>query len=75
MKVLGHDDISHDDKPIPPPNLLQNLEKKVTPPRCSEQRLTPVTTASDEVQIAIPVVTRQIPWHTGKSSVRKKVQQ
>jgi hypothetical protein len=35
MKVLGHDDISHDDKLIPLPNMLQNHEKKVAPLRLS----------------------------------------
>ena len=57
MKVLGHDHVAEDDELIPLSYLLENSEKQVAPPRTAKQRLTAVTTASDEMQVSSAVVT------------------
>jgi len=49
MKVLRHDDISHDHKLIPLPNLLQNREKQVAPLRRSDKSGTPIVEDVGEV--------------------------
>jgi hypothetical protein len=68
MKVLGHDHVAEDDELIPLSYLLQNSEKQVAPPRTAEQRLALVTTAGDEMQVAISIVARQVPRHGNERS-------
>ena len=72
MKVLGHDHVAEDDELIPLSYLLENGEKQVAPPRTAEQRLTTVTTAGDEMQVAISIVARQVPRHGSERSGFKK---
>jgi len=57
---------------MPQSYLLENCEKQVSAPRTAEQRLTPVTTASDEMQVAISIVARQVPRHGSERSGFKK---
>jgi hypothetical protein len=49
MNVLGHDHITGHDELIALPHLLQHRQKKVTEARGAEQRLSPITTASNEM--------------------------
>ena len=68
MKVLGHDYVAQDDELLATTHLFENGEEQVTTPRGTEQWLTPITTAGDEMQIVIPVIARQIPRHDNQSS-------
>jgi hypothetical protein len=49
VNVLGHDHVPDYDKRIAAAHLFQHGEKQVATPRRAEQRLPPITTASDEM--------------------------
>jgi hypothetical protein len=49
MNVLRHDHVTGHDELIALPHLLQHRQKKVTLARGAEQRLSPITTASNEM--------------------------
>ncbi len=49
MNVLGYDHVTGHDELIALPHLLQHSQKKVTAARGAEQRLAPMTTASNEM--------------------------
>jgi len=49
MNVLGHDHVTGHDELRALPRLLQHSQKKVTEARSAEQRLSPITTASNEM--------------------------
>jgi hypothetical protein len=49
MNMLGHDHVTGHDELIALPQLLQHGQKKVTPARGAGQRLSPITTASNEM--------------------------
>ena len=73
VKMLRHDDVSDDDELVLLSNLLQHLEKQIASPRGSEERLSTVTTASDEVQVVVAIVTRQIPGHVVEDRVGNRL--
>jgi len=56
MNMLGHDHEADFDELISPTRLLQHCQKKVTTARSAEQRLSPITTASNEMNVAGAVV-------------------
>jgi len=68
MKVLGHDDVAHHHELIPAANLFENCLKQVSALLCAEQRLPPITTTGDEVQVSGAVVAREIPGHDNERS-------
>jgi hypothetical protein len=45
------------------PHLLEHTKEQVAPPPGAEQRLTPVTTAGDEVEVAGSVIPFEPPRH------------
>jgi hypothetical protein len=49
MNVLGHDHVTGHDELIALPHLFQHCQKKVAAVRSAEQRLSPITTASNEM--------------------------
>jgi len=49
MNVLGYDHVTGHHELIALPHLLQYRQEKVTAARGAEQRLAPITTASDEM--------------------------
>jgi len=63
MKVLRHNHVSDNDELIFFSHLFQRPEKKVAPIDGSEQCLTTITTASDEMQLVVAVIAREIPGH------------
>ena len=63
MNVFGHNDVSDDDKHIAPSHLFQHFEKKVTPARSAEQRLSAIATASNEMKITDAVVAVKVLPH------------
>jgi hypothetical protein len=66
MKMLGHDHVSDDDELVSLTDLFEDLEKKITPDGAAEQRLTLITTTSDEVKVSGTVVTGETPSHGKK---------
>jgi hypothetical protein len=56
VKMFGHDHVANYHKMVLTPHLLEHSKKEVAPLPGTEQRLTPVTTARDEVKIAGSVI-------------------
>jgi len=56
MNVLGHDHVTGNDELIAPANLLQHSQQQVTTASRAEQRLSLITTASDEMKVSGAVV-------------------
>jgi hypothetical protein len=52
MKVLGHHDKTDYREVVSLPDLFQDFQKQVTPPRRAQELKTPVATARDEVEVA-----------------------
>jgi hypothetical protein len=56
VNVLGHDHVAGYHEMVPPAHLLQYSEKKIATARRAQQRLPPVTTAGDEVEVSRAVI-------------------
>jgi hypothetical protein len=54
--MFGHDHVTGHKKLIAPANLLQYSQQQVTTARRAEQRLSPITTASDEMKVSGAVI-------------------
>ena len=63
VNVLRHDHITDDDKAIPAANLFQDFEKPVTNRRLSQERLSPITTEGNEMEVSVTVVTLKMGTH------------
>ena len=63
--MLGHDYITDHDKLIPLSGMFQYPDKQLAPP-CRSQLRTPVTAASDEMEVAPGIVAFQAGWHGGR---------
>ena len=66
MSVLGHNDISDDDKHIALSHPLQHFEKQVALARSAEQRLSAIATASDEMKITGAMVAVKVLPHADR---------
>jgi hypothetical protein len=56
VNVFGHDHVAGNDEAIAPAYLLQHSQKEVTAARGAEHWLSPVTTASDEMQVSGTII-------------------
>jgi len=56
VNMFGHDHVTGHKKLIAPANLLQYSQQQVTTARRAEQRLSPITTASDEMKVSGAVI-------------------
>jgi len=63
MDVIRHDHITHYHESIALPDLFENLQKQVAALGRCQPRLAMVTTASEIVEILVPVITPQAFWH------------
>ncbi len=63
VNVLGHDHVTDDHELIARAHLLQHSEQQVATVRRAEQRLLPITTTSDEMQVSSAVEAFQFPGH------------
>src|SRR5216684_2014166 len=63
VNVLGHDHVTDDHELIARAHLLQHSEQQVATVRRAEQRLLPITTTSDEMQVSSGVEAFQFPGH------------
>jgi hypothetical protein len=81
MDVFRHHHIPHHHETILLTNLFQNLQKQVAAARSCKPGLAMVTTASEKVEILVPVVTLQavrhvlhsravMPLHRGKMQIK-----
>jgi hypothetical protein len=61
--MLGHNHVPNDNELIAPSDLFQDFEKQIATLRRAQQRLTPITTASDKVQVSGAVVSLETPRH------------
>jgi len=57
MKVLRHEHEAEHDKAMASPDFFQEFEQQIAVVRGAQQRTSPVTTASDKVQIVGAVIT------------------
>ena len=55
MNVLRLHHVPHNEKLVTRPNFVQNREEQISIPRFAKQWKPPMATASDEVQVALPV--------------------
>jgi len=63
VKVFGHDHVAHHHELIAAAYLLKNGQKQIPTAGRAEQRLPPIATASDEMQVSSAVAALQIPRH------------
>src|SRR5271155_1621042 len=68
MDMIWHYDITHNDETIALANVFENLEKQLATVRRCQPGLAMVTTASEKVEILVPVITLQAGRH--ESTVR-----
>jgi hypothetical protein len=59
MDVIRHNHITHHHESVTLTNLFKNLQEQIPTPRRCEPRLAMVTTASEKVEILLPVITLQ----------------
>jgi hypothetical protein len=64
MNVVRHHHKTDHDKSVILPHLFQNLQEEVPALSSCEPRLAMITTAIDEVQIVMAVITLQAFWHS-----------
>ena len=63
MKVFGHDYVSVNDKPVLAARFFKNVDEPISTFRGTEDGLTMVTAAGDEVQMLCAVVAMELSGH------------
>ena len=63
MKVLGHDHVPDDHKPVLLPCLFQDFQKPVAAARAPQIRPVRMTATGDEVEVSVAVVTVKAVGH------------
>jgi hypothetical protein len=64
MNVFRHHHVTDQRKVIPFPNLSQNLKKETACPLGPQQRLAPIATAGNEVQVTQSVAAFETVFHS-----------
>jgi hypothetical protein len=59
MNVFRHHHIADQQELVTRPHFVENLQENVALPRCAQQRAAPVTAASDEMQMPLPITALQ----------------
>jgi len=68
MEVFGHHHYSDKRELIPHSNFAKDFNKEIAGANRPQEGKTPVTTASDEVEVALAVAALEPRWHETKTS-------
>ena len=73
--MLRHDNVADDHKLIAPSHLFEDPEEQVTALTRAEERLPPVTTAGDEVEVSSAVAAHEVVAHEVERNAGTKMAQ
>jgi hypothetical protein len=71
MNMVGHHYVPHDHEAIALPRLFDDPQEQVAASGSAKPSLPVITTAGKKVQMIVPVVSPQAPWHV--STLRRRL--